>query len=426
MGSNRKDRRAAAAQGRRTGEATPPVPGSVAAREFERALGLREAGLLEQAEGCLEAALFRDPDQPRILNELGLVQRLRHEPTKAARTLRRALKAAPRSAQIVANLAATLRDLGDEEEALRAFRKAVEMKPDFLAVMGEIGVTLHSLGRVDEAVAAFERALEQDPRQPRILADLGLAHLEAGAAERAFEVSARCLELHPSSIVAMLVRAHAADEIGQSDVASALLDLERLIVVRDVPAIPGFESLDAFNAALRDHCREHPSLEREPNQRTTRGGLQTGDMNVEPRGPIEDLEALLQAEIVEYLDGLGSDPQHPYLALRPRAFHLNLWATLLDAAGHQAPHVHPAAWVSAVYYVQVPGEVREDDPEAAGWIEFGRAPERLGLEAAPRTRRLCPAEGRLVLFPSYLYHRTVPFESDVQRISIAMDALPLA
>jgi len=32
----------------------------------------------------------------------------------------------------------------------------------------------------------------------------------------------------------------------------------------------------------------------------------------------------------------------------------------------------------------------------------------------------------LVLFPSYFYHRTEPFESQDQRISIAFDIVPLS
>ncbi len=32
----------------------------------------------------------------------------------------------------------------------------------------------------------------------------------------------------------------------------------------------------------------------------------------------------------------------------------------------------------------------------------------------------------MVLFPSYFYHRTIPFESDEQRISIDFDVMPVA
>jgi hypothetical protein len=30
----------------------------------------------------------------------------------------------------------------------------------------------------------------------------------------------------------------------------------------------------------------------------------------------------------------------------------------------------------------------------------------------------------MILFPSYFYHRTIPFESSQRRISIAFDAVP--
>lgn len=35
-----------------------------------------------------------------------------------------------------------------------------------------------------------------------------------------------------------------------------------------------------------------------------------------------------------------------------------------------------------------------------------------------------PREGLLLLFPSYVYHRTLPFESSETRISIAVDVIP--
>jgi hypothetical protein len=43
---------------------------------------------------------------------------------------------------------------------------------------------------------------------------------------------------------------------------------------------------------------------------------------------------------------------------------------------------------------------------------------------APEVQTIRPEEGMLVLFPSYFYHRTIPFESTEERISIAFDAVP--
>ena len=63
-----------------------------------------------------------------------------------------------------------------------------------------------------------------------------------------------------------------------------------------------------------------------------------------------------------------------------------MWATVLDQGGHQAPHVHPTGWLSGVYYAAVP-EPAPGSPPDAGWIEFGRAPDELGLRRDPRYMR---------------------------------------
>ena len=62
----------------------------------------------------------------------------------------------------------------------------------------------------------------------------------------------------------------------------------------------------------------------------------------------------------------------------------------------------------------------------AGGFEAGRPPQELGLKARFPSRTIKPQEGMMVLFPAYLYHATVPFNSRQRRISIAFDALPEA
>ena len=83
--------------------------------------------------------------------------------------------------------------------------------------------------------------------------------------------------------------------------------------------------------------------------------------------------------------------------------------------------MHPEGWLSSAYYVAVPPEVNE--PGRAGWIQFGapRFPVP-GAEAAHFG--LQPQAGRLVLFPSYMWHGTVPISGAAPRMTVAFDALP--
>ena len=60
-----------------------------------------------------------------------------------------------------------------------------------------------------------------------------------------------------------------------------------------------------------------------------------------------------------------------------------------------------------------------------GHIQFGVPMAELGLDLAPR-RVIRPAVGSLALFPSYMWHGTVPFNSAQPRITVAFDLQPQA
>lgn len=61
----------------------------------------------------------------------------------------------------------------------------------------------------------------------------------------------------------------------------------------------------------------------------------------------------------------------------------------------------------------------------AGRIGFGRPWARFQAKVKAMVRLIQPEEGMLLLFPAYVFHRTIPFEGADERISIAFDVLPM-
>ena len=114
----------------------------------------------------------------------------------------------------------------------------------------------------------------------------------------------------------------------------------------------------------------------------------------------------------------------PFLANPAPRTELIGWATAMRAQGHQSAHIHPTSWLSAVYYVRVPDLVRRGDNAHKGWIEFGQPPEHYPITKESDVTFIEPVEGKLILVPSYVYHRTMPYEDDALRISIAFDFDP--
>ncbi|MES2497492.1 MAG: putative 2OG-Fe(II) oxygenase [Pseudomonadota bacterium] len=158
---------------------------------------------------------------------------------------------------------------------------------------------------------------------------------------------------------------------------------------------------------------------------SVRGGTQTDGplfSRIEPE--IRALRALILDAVADHVARLPDpDPRHPLLAYgrpaRPRF--AGSWSVRLAGEGHHANHVHPAGWISSAFYLTVPDEVGTGGSE--GWLTLGAPQAELGLAIEPY-RRIDPRPGRLVLFPSTMWHGTLPFRTG-ERLTVAFDiALP--
>ena len=100
------------------------------------------------------------------------------------------------------------------------------------------------------------------------------------------------------------------------------------------------------------------------------------------------------------------------------------WMNANPKGAFNAPHTHPGAHWSGVYYVAQPAV----DEGNSGMIEFVDArtdlPNWRILDAAPfrLKKKLRPQPGEMILFPSYLVHWVYPNETDGERVSIAFNA----
>jgi uncharacterized protein (TIGR02466 family) len=100
------------------------------------------------------------------------------------------------------------------------------------------------------------------------------------------------------------------------------------------------------------------------------------------------------------------------------------WMNANPSGGYNAPHTHPGAHWSGVYYVAQP-EVEEG---SSGMIEF--LDPRFDLEhwkildASAFRQKLTfrPSVGEVIVFPSYLMHWVHPNQSNEDRVTIAFNA----
>jgi hypothetical protein len=177
-----------------------------------------------------------------------------------------------------------------------------------------------------------------------------------------------------------------------------------------------------FNAELADYlaCLHPPT--REFINQSLRGGTQTRGVIFNAGHDLVDrLQTCISETVRRYIAEMGADPAHPFLSRRRKDFaYSGSWSSRLKDCGYHVNHFHPAGWISSCYYVGVP-EVAKDEAALQGWIKFGEPPFETGLGIR---RAVQPVAGRLVLFPSYMWHGTIPFHGEQVRTTIAFDAVP--
>lgn len=336
----------------------------------------------------------------------------------AAASFRRATELAPGTAGAHVNLGAVLAQLGRTDEALGFLYKAIELTPGDESVHNSLGNILHNQGRLDDAATAFRRAVSLRPGFPDGLFNLGRVQLKAGEPAPALESFDGCLASQPFDRRALAWRAVALAELGRLDEAAEAIDPERDVTVRRLDQTsPGIDT-EALNSALVADFADHPDLEWEPGATTTRSGSQLGNLLANPSAAVMALHGHLRATIDAHLADHEAAASRAYMRAIPRRYALRMWATVLADHGHQLAHIHPAGWLSGVYYVRAPGISVSSDGHA-GWIEFGRPRDDTPIGFEPKVRLIMPEEGMVALFPSYLFHRTIPFAGPDKRISIA-------
>ena len=158
---------------------------------------------------------------------------------------------------------------------------------------------------------------------------------------------------------------------------------------------------------------------------SVRGGTQTDGpllSHIEPE--IQALRAAIVGAVDEFRAQLPpADSKHPLLRERRdrRVRFSGSWSVRLQGAGYHTNHVHPHGWISSALYVALPERTDNDAPHA-GWLKLGEPPSGLGVDL-PATRLIEPKPGQLVLFPSWMWHGTVPF-SEGERLTVAFDVRP--
>ena len=390
-----------------------------------------------------------------------------------------ALKLSPSDGSILLGLVAARLAAGHGERAEAELDRTIIRSPLWLEGHMQLAQLRSMLGKRELANASLDRALKRDPGHVRLWQALFDLQIKCDNFQALDEVIDRATVAGRSDAATSAYRAIAAAELNKTEDADRLFaqndaaggpslavwkirhflrsgrPQEALPLIDGELAGPGAAHIWPYAAlawrltgdprwdwllahgaliATFDLAGTLPPLDRlaevlrsihaakgEYLDQSVRGGTQTDGplfSRIEPE--IRILRSAVVDAVKLYTASLSAmDDRHPVLSQRRdrRVRFSGSWSVRLKGKGFHASHVHPQGWISSALYVDLPPEA-VGQPNA-GWLQLGKPRAELKLPLEP-LRLIKPSPGRLVLFPSWMWHGTLPFPAG-ERLTVAFD-----
>lgn len=302
--------------------------------------------------------------------------------------------------------------------------QALSRHPDDQAIRAWQAIAMGWTGERGRAISTLRDLLSRDPGNMMLheaLAEAALIHGDLSLAEAHAQAATRIDPLQQGGWSYLAT----AWRLMGDEREFWLCDYDRMVMPTEVVPVDGVGDSAAYAERISAILDTLHRTSREPGNQSLRGGTQTsGALFDRPIPEIASFrDAVLQA-VQAAVAQLPDDPDHPFLSRKsPDLRFAGSWSVrLASGQGHHVSHFHGKGWISSAYYARVP-ELPALGEGTEGYIQFGAPPEKWGLDLQPR-RIVRPEPGRLVLFPSYMWHGTMPFACPGTRMTSAFDIVP--
>ena len=204
----------------------------------------------------------------------------------------------------------------------------------------------------------------------------------------------------------------------------ALTALAKLILETNVSlSDDNLEETDDWGS-LAEALARHHSMRSAPPTQSVQGGTQTpGNLLTQTADPLLlSLRKAIRSTAASFFTSsqLTELPEaHPLRIFRPALPMMHAsWAILGTAGTFHRAHVHTKGWYSGTVYAEVPSNISAEGD--AGHLVLGEPPFQT-KDTLPPLTTIQPKKGKMVLFPSYLWHSTRPYSGTGRRQVVAFD-----
>ena len=440
---------------------------------------LKELDRLDAAEASYQQSLILKPNFADVYNNLANLFRGLSRLPEGQKYYTHAIMLMPKFPEAHNNLGNILSQQGKSKEAEPCYIQAIKLKPEFPNAHRNLGITLNELGKSEEAVASFKKAIILEPDSIKVYDDLGHIQQIFGKFEEAEVYYKKCIFLAPLDL--LITKSMASRFMDQGDYQTALglfdsyntpdsrsraleclqflgkvediyqrieytaeVDDRNIMMAAFSSYIAEFEQKETAHRFCKKPLEflhfsnlllkvQNPNLfienliedlkntqaQWQPPNQSARGGFQTvGNLFRYSSCNIVTLKEIILDEIDAYYEKF-KERDCSFIHKWPVQKNITGWHVMLKEQGYHRPHIHPSGWLSGVIYLKVVPPLNKNE----GAIKFSVGGSNVSNANFPKIIHN-PEVGDMILFPSSLYHGTIPFSTDTDRIVISFDLKP--
>jgi uncharacterized protein (TIGR02466 family) len=404
-------------------------------------------GRYEAAEKLAKSILNASPKQIFPLKMLGSVYKAMGRYTEAVQVGQKAVAISPNDAEVHYNLGNTFEKLARFDDARVCYIAALAVKADFAEAYSNLGSVYQKLGRLSDAEESYTKAITLKPDFTEALKNRWLLRFDSQEFLSALKDADRLVTFgYKEKDLITLYALEDIEEIHNRIEMRAIADAEDLNFAAFTAFIYQLTGKKASNnfcpypldfihrsnlaAHLKDpeefifetiqELEEIPTIW-EPSGKSTSNGFQSRqDINLfkTDSEKLSRIKRIITKELEAYKHKFRDKPCS-YIQKWPLKSSVFGWHVILKKQGYQEPHIHSSGWVSGVIYLKVVPSLGKNE----GAIEFSLNGPNYHHSESPQSV-IQPEVGDMVLFPSSLHHRTIPFSTESERIIVSFDLMP--
>ena len=365
----------------------------------------------EKAKNCYEKAIEIDPNSSIAYNNLGVLFYNDGEIKKAKNCYEKAIEINPNDVGAYTNLGKLFGEIKDFKNELSCYEKAFKIDPNFQGLRYNLGVSLYEKKKYKEASEHF-KLTDFDLSKDYLLDCLYKLENKSIFFK---ELDERIKQGEVNSVIGSIV---ALSKIKFGIDRPNPFCNDPLNYVFNKNLIKHYDFNNIFINTVKNIFDNNMVLTR--NQELLTNGIETAgnlfDLKVDY---MSDIKNIIDSEINEY-QTYFKNSNEGLIKNWPNSYFVRGWLVKMKSGGNLSPHMHQYGWLSGCIYVNVPPKVNINSGNLVVCVND----DLTKVNNKPNLKKIINVDtGSLCLFPASLYHSTIPFESEEERIVLAFDVI---